>query len=698
MRERFYWHTPKKDVWEKNSVMACASYLTKLDWNYKTSAEEQKQLQFYSTLCDYKPALGSWSLCIYGMLNDKGMNPNNSTFEKCLESLQGLCSLSNSTTANLTIGQYHNVLNNATRFAIPEPTDSTRPIEYPVAMNQTFRSRYGEAFHTHAYNLDISNYYGLLLCSYFLFVLLVASCFQYWDRTGFNAVLFKHKFFNYIRGHFLLPTLLKNHANYTNFKSITLGLFPTRLETAYLFGYQLTHLIFICIDYNYDPYNLLFKSKSLQRIRFFADRTGIMAFAQLPLIILFSTRNNIFEYFTGFKYSTFIMFHKWIGRTMVLDLILHAFAYTIYAVNYKNLSHSSKQSYFQFGIVACFIAILMIILSIGLIRKNFYETFLYSHIILAILFFYSCWKHVEKLGWKEWIFSSLAIWAMERIFRLIQLLNFGAPLAKFQLYGKDLIRITIPKTPKMNWNGRPGQYGFLYVLHPLIFWQSHPFTFIDADDHLIIVARAKTGATHTIFKQLVKQGGSTQFHVSIEGPYGTPTNLHHFTNVLLLAGGSGLPGLLDHASILAQDALKSNKIVYITLILVVRGHDILKAFKKEILALKPLKINLIIYDTALQLAGFGEATPNSDSTNSFHEPLLQSTSNILKDLQGSAIIYYKRPNLEKVLSDACDENKGLAIVCCGPPSFVDIVRNNTAKQVLKHPNKAIQYFEEFQCW
>lgn len=64
--------------------------------------------------------------------------------------------------------------------------------------------------------------------------------------------------------------------------------------------------------------------------RYIADRTGVMAYANLPLIWMFSGRNNIFIWLTGWQFGTFNLFHRHIARIATLQAIMHSVGYTAF--------------------------------------------------------------------------------------------------------------------------------------------------------------------------------------------------------------------------------------------------------------------------------------------------------------------------------------------------------------------------------
>lgn len=672
------WAKVRRGQWESNAVQACASMLNKFPWEFKGEPG------YYSTLCEYEPAFGSWSVCVRDILSDRGL-PSDRNFAKSFETLRSSCCPN----SNVTLEQYVSSLQNASRYL--EPYDGRSALSHPVAIDQVTRSRVGNAFHYFTNNMDRSDNYTGVLCGYLGVVVLVCACFRLFDFTAINFYLFKHRFMSYARGYITLPTLNGSHAaEYTAWWRLS-GLLPTRLETCILGCFFLLNVILLLINYEFDPYNVLFERKSQQLSRYVGDRSGILAMAHVPLIILFSTRNNLVESLTGFKFSTFISLHKWIGRSMVFDVLVHSVAYTIYALQTHSFIMSWNEWYFRFGLLATLFLVLLLFWSLGYFRKNHYELFLYLHIVLAVAFFFTCWKHIVSIGWTNWIYFSLAIWILERALRIIRILHFGVTTATIQLIGKDVLKVRIPKaSPTVKWKAKPGQYVFLHFMDPKVFWQSHPFTVIDTGDELVVVLLAKKGATKVVLERVIKasQESSDNFtikmKVCVEGPYGATSPLHLFSNVLFLCGGSGLPGPLAHAIDLSK--LLDHKIT-IDMVIVVRSLDILEAYKNQLLELQRSSVHLQIYMTrASPTAQYGSISSN------VHE------QEILTKLKPFATFHVGRPDLSGLINKSVAHTGPLAVVTCGPPAFVDKARDITASTIVKNPARVIEYFEEYQCW
>lgn len=692
------------DKVDRVSMYSCYNYLRKQKWQYTLP----KGVYFP---CDYQPALASLLYCMNQNIDEHGHSKK--TLERGFEDIRVFCSAAE--VANMTDSWFYDSLSNGTNYILDKQIPGAN-ITYPIKVKTDLRKAYYHAYHGFYLNRDIGNYFGGIICAYFVGVMLFAGLVRFLRRTPVQNIVLKLKIVNYLRGYGLIPNLGKSHAQpFTYFKIIT-GYLPTRFETLVIVVYLALHTAFMACNYQYDPQNVLFKSKTLQIARYVGDRSAVLSFAHFPLIVLFAGRNNFLEWISGIPYTSFIVFHKWVGRIMFLDAIIHGVAYTHYVIIQKTYSSSLSETYWRFGVVALVFAGVLTFTSFAYFRRHFYETFLILHIIFGALFFYACWEHVMILSGIEWVYAAIALWCVDRLVRVIRLFFFGFPKANVRVIGSDLVRVDIQKTSKL-WHAKPGQYVFVYFLHPRFFWQSHPFTVMDScskDGQLTIIFREKAGVTKYMRNVLAKNNDEMQLRVAIEGPYGTASPAHHFDNILLLTGGVGLPGPVYHAIELGKTCAASGK-KKVQLVAAVKGIDALEAFKPELMVLKDLPIDVHIFDTSKKALPQKSTTSDDDSNLknlkneegveneieklSSNEALQNTISSdgSVADL-GFASFHEGRPDCTKLLNDLGDQPGSLAVVCCGPPIFVDSVRNATAKKIIEKPNSVIEYFEEYQAW
>lgn len=68
---------------------------------------------------------------------------------------------------------------------------------------------------------------------------------------------------------------------------------------------------------------------SIQTWRWIAERTGVFAITNLPILWLFAQRNNVLLWLTGWDYSTYNTFHRWIARLVAVEAVVHGISYTV---------------------------------------------------------------------------------------------------------------------------------------------------------------------------------------------------------------------------------------------------------------------------------------------------------------------------------------------------------------------------------
>lgn len=75
----------------------------------------------------------------------------------------------------------------------------------------------------------------------------------------------------------------------------------------------------------------------MQTWRYISDRSGIICYANLPWLWMFSGRNNIILWATGWRFSTFNIFHRHIARIATVEAIVHSIGYTVMEMNCEEI-------------------------------------------------------------------------------------------------------------------------------------------------------------------------------------------------------------------------------------------------------------------------------------------------------------------------------------------------------------------------
>lgn len=155
--------------------------------------------------------------------------------------------------------------------------------------------------------------------------------------------LFRH-ITTWARKHLITPSMLPPY----HIQPLLGCTVPTRLEFIIIYLYYVISIVLCAVNYRGFEGNILYvfsffscrASTNLspnswakvppQTWRYLADRTGIICYANLPILWMFSGRNNIFIWLTGWEFSVFNLFHRHIARVATLQAIIHSVAYTVF--------------------------------------------------------------------------------------------------------------------------------------------------------------------------------------------------------------------------------------------------------------------------------------------------------------------------------------------------------------------------------
>ncbi|KAL1855242.1 hypothetical protein VTK73DRAFT_8589 [Phialemonium thermophilum] len=356
---------------------------------------------------------------------------------------------------------------------------------------------------------------------------------------------------------------------------------PTRMELLVIVANWITVLVLMFVNYRAFAGNVSYGPKSLQLFRYIANRTGIFACSNLPWIWLFSGRNNIFIWATGWQYPTFNLFHRHLARLITLVLVIHAISYTVYHARIDptgaDIREEYRQSWWRMGMVAVISACLMLFFSMSWLRRTHYEIFVTIHIVFAVIIIIGVYIHVliHDGMYNPFVWSVVAIWGFDRVVRLVRLAYCNVHVSRNKgtkvYYTRssvsydgvgDMMRIQLRLAGNLV-KPHVGQHYFLYQPFRWTGYENHPFTLAyweTATDEssglpetlLEFWVRPMDGWTRHLRDACVSAGDAPISPILLlEGPYGRRTSLRIYDRVLMIAGGSGIsavaPHLLEHA-------------------------------------------------------------------------------------------------------------------------------------------------------
>jgi predicted ferric reductase len=292
-------------------------------------------------------------------------------------------------------------------------------------------------------------------------------------------------------------------------------------------------------------------------------RTGFVSLAQIPLLFLLASKNNIIGFLTGMSYERINWLHRWCARCLLFTSTIH-FGYWLtdwwpYGSFVAKKIRTDPLTYR--GVIAWAFLVWIVFSSMAPIRRWNYEFFVIQHLMTFSVFIGMVYIHTPA-ECHVYIWIPVGLFFFDRVVRALyviytnisffhpkqrrvgQMKGLWACQAEFASLPHNTTRITI-KNPPINWNA--GQHVFLSC-HSVVPLQSHPFTIasIPEDGKIEFYVKAEKGATKKFFGHAEKLLGLPHSEtvngiksVAIEGPYGRIRPLRQFDSVIFFAGSTG---------------------------------------------------------------------------------------------------------------------------------------------------------------
>lgn len=416
-----------------------------------------------------------------------------------------------------------NIYHNATSSLLdPTHVSKGQLISSSVDVNEALFSKEFAAAKKAKHQYYLGTLFGVGMILYWAFIILLATLWNmlnirfpfYVDRVKARSWI--------VRKYISLPALFhKKHAQPFKLLKIIEITFPTRAETLILSGYFLVTLLSLCFGYQTYMPNPYLTTKTDQILRYLGNRTGIISFTQLPLLVVFAMRNSPLPYLTGWPYARFQIFHHWTARVMFAEALIHAVCFFWLSANQGVLKFRWQIHNWWFGNIALYASVAMLIIASHCIRSHFYELFFISHKLLFVVFTIGIYHHCIDFGWMPWIYSMIGLYCLELVLRLCRILYCGSvTYADFTLCGDDsTYRVRLHLGHKRQSPVLPGSFVRMRVLRWNLFWQSHPFTVFQVPSDLStlhMLVKRKQGSTSVLSRFLAKRAAQNSSWSAVE--------------------------------------------------------------------------------------------------------------------------------------------------------------------------------------
>ncbi len=544
-------------------------------------------------------------------------------------------------------------------------------------------------------------------------------------------------FYSWIKRNILnAPLIHKRHNKEFQLSAATnLGILPSRLHSFFLSFYLVSNVVYCCIlDYHNQP-----KAALIAEAR---GRTGHLAVYNLMPMILFSSRNNPFIPLLGVSFDTFNLFHRWIGRVVILQSLAHTFCWGINNYDARGLdglwSHLEGDKFLIYGLISTITMTITLIQSVSIIRHAFYEAFLHIHQILGIATVVGIILHCEsqKLPQIPFMYALIGVWALERTIRLLRMFHRRGTTLHVEALQGGACRVTFDI--RGTWTRTPGRHIYAYI-PSVSLWMSHPFsvawvepgcwqpalqkatldrvqtpspkpfdetlavaspisstsTEIEKDfnplpnnhrTQISCIISSKTGMTASLFaKALSSPTHTIALKAFVEGPYGGRSeNLRSYGTVVLFAGGVGITHQLsilrDLVGAFKDGGCATRKVVLIWSVRNLEQLDWVGSWLDDILQMprRGCEVKILLYVTR-SLAREDDGSEAKDSELGVREH-----------------VTFGRMDVRRLVREEFEQRIGaMSIGVCGPGGLADDVRRES-RGAMKEGN--VDFWEEAFTW
>lgn len=525
-----------------------------------------------------------------------------------------------------------------------------------------------------------------------------------------------NSFWSRVKKHLLVaPLVHKRHNKEIQLSSaINVGTLPSRLHTLFLAFYILTNLLYCCLldFHNQSRASLLAEARG---------RTGHLSVMNMMPLFLFSARNNPFIPILGISFDTFNLFHRWIGRIVVIEGIAHTFLWG--ANNYAALGlhglldHLWSDLFLVYGFIATVAMVAILFQSVSIVRHAFYECFLHLHQFLAMAALVGTLLHCEAevLPQRPLLYTVICVWGAERLIRIWRIFSRRGAKVRIEALEGGACRVTFDI--RGSWPKGPGHHIYAYI-PALSLWMSHPFSVAWVDRHtsrsgcsnptlsnvetltpspsndsgvavrgrskntrtsISCIVAARSGMTAALFRKACRSPISLSAFV--EGPYGGLENMRSYGTVLLFAGGVGITHQLSHVhdivSAWSEGACSTRKIILIWTVRSVEQLEWVRPYMDELLEMPT-------WGNSLKMSFYVTRSSIKDDHTA------------LKEMGFSQQIKFGRMVVRRLVEEEFRERVGaMSIGVCGPGGLADDVRA-FARSVMGRGK--VDFWEEAFTW
>lgn len=455
----------------------------------------------------------------------------------------------------------------------------------------------------------------------------------------------------------------------------------------------------------------------LQTYQFLSVRAGWLSVAQLPLIVLLSTKRNFVTMLTAVTYERLNVMHRWTSRALLMTALMH-FGFQWHGWSQAGVvQYEMSDTCIPTGAAAMALVLWMNLSTLAPFRKLSYEFFVLQHLITFFGTIIAIAYHIPSTApyALTYVYITAALYLVTKLFQGA-VLAFQArrrPRATLVSMSDKVTKVIVSPSPFKTW--KAGSFARM-TIPKLGLVQSHPATISSTptshSGELVFYLMSHKGFT----RALTRAHKDHEYATILDGPYGgSQHDLAAFRTSVLIAGSTGVTYTLSLLHDIAQRAAHVRlPLRHLVFVWSLRDEELVKGLRDDIAAsvealliagidaqvhihitgtqavrslfdsraTSEKSVNHHVSDTGIHRADSQESDvrekqPIRDAVRSLSETSSERATR--KDGSKCISMASGRIDLSAVLANAsatCEGEMGVAV--CGPLGMTKQVRNKVA--------------------
>ncbi|KAI9264357.1 hypothetical protein BDA99DRAFT_481594 [Phascolomyces articulosus] len=442
-------------------------------------------------------------------------------------------------------------------------------------------------------------------------------------------------------------------------------------------------------------------------------RMAYVCMANWSFAIVLGTRNSIITNLCGMTFEQLIPFHRWVARIGMAETALHIFYrwWEGYATTGQWYDSFMLNEEYLSGSVSTIGYFILYFTAFDFIRRNFFRTFYYSHLIGFLI-------GTGGAMWHEWsciyfFYPPCILWVLDRALRSYKSWVEPIELIHIEQYNEKIVHAKVAYKPLTDGSFRPGQYVFAAYLNGKKGWKNwferhaewYPMTISDIFTTTTTTtitnepaSSSSSSSSVSSSSQITEQKRGASIHIKalgdgtrqlmedvrdgkklelrVDGPYGPRLHYLDYSTVALFALGIGVTPALTVLKDCVEQPVRRSCVRRVYLVWSSINADEIQPFVDYILYCKT-------YPSSVQLDMTIHLTREKD----------KSKCTQLSETLGCTIIQGKRPNIPECIDQiAYDvDHRNVWVHTCGSVPFMMSIINEATRHQFDFHHETFEF-------